>query len=147
MNFNDCKHAEKLKEFIQIELKSQSLPVELTDDTVIFKTLTIKQVNNKMWQIQTPNAISAGEFRLRACAVLAANCYLAHNFTRLRQVKDLDSSYWWNEMDRVAFKQQLSKTTDPVKRDVLLARYSVASSRSIRFQQQITQMFGRLFDK
>ncbi len=146
MNFNDCKHAAKLEEFLQAELKTQPLPVELADKTVIYKTLKIKQLKSKSWQVQSLLA-TLGEFKLRVCAVLAADCYLSHNYHRLSLIKDLDSTYWRNEISRVEIKQKLESVSDPIKRDVLLARYSVVSSRAITCRQKITRMFSRLFDK
>jgi hypothetical protein len=147
MILNDSVHAAKLEEFLHTELKTQPLPIELPDKTVIYKSLKIKQRKTNTWQIQSGNTILANDFKLRVCAVLAADCYLAHNYNKLSYIKSLDSTYWRNEISKVEIIQKLKEISDPFKRDVLLAKYSVVSSRAALSRQTITQLFSQLFDK
>lgn len=145
MNFK--KHAEKLESFLKDEFK-KNLPIALLPNgNLVYNSFIIKQNKKEQWCLYRNSNILLDTFNLKASCLIAAKLYNTNSFEYYNELKILDTIYNKNNTDSNIFKHRYKTTTDNELRDLYIARYEVAESKSIYAKKQIADKFKALFDK
>ena len=135
----------ELKKYVEQEL-DRSLPVTvLPDNSLAYKKFRIKREQDK-WNlryIKSQDVIDS--FYTKSSALLAAKFYEHNNFNLYVGIKDLDRKYYYNNVDIDIYKEQIKRTQDPIKREILYNRYDLSEHRSRIFKEQISSEFKTHF--
>jgi len=135
----------ELKKYVEQEL-DRSLPVTvLPDNSLAYKKFRIKREQDK-WNlsyIKSQDVIDS--FYTKSSALLAAKFYEHNNFNLYVGIKDLDRKYYYNNVDIDIYKEQIKRTQDPIKREILYNRYDLSEHRSRLFKEQIASEFKTHF--
>ena len=135
----------ELKKYVEQEL-DRSLPVTvLPDNSLAYKKFRIKREQDK-WNlryIKSQDIIDS--FYTKSSALLAAKFYEHNNFNLYVGIKDLDRKYYYNNVDIDIYKEQIKRTQDPIKREILYNRYDLSEHRSRLFKEQISSEFKTHF--
>jgi len=143
MNF---KHqAEKLERFLEDEFKKKSPLVVLKDKSLVYKQFKIKNDKNKGYTLCYMNNDVIDTFWLKATAAIAAKNYYNSRFDLYNYIKNLDTEYWTNSIDSLVFEQRYKKSSDLIKKDIYLARYTLTKSRAHRYKEEIASIFTNSF--
>lgn len=135
----------ELKKYVEQEL-DRSLPVTvLPDNSLAYKKFRIKREQDK-WNlryIKSQDVIDS--FYTKSSALLAAKFYEHNNFNLYVGIKDLDRKYYYNNVDIDIYKEQIKRTQDPIKREILYNRYDLSEHRSRLFKEKIASEFKTHF--
>jgi hypothetical protein len=135
----------ELKKYVEQEV-DRSLPVTvLPDNSLAYKKFRIKREQDK-WNlryIKSQDIIDS--FYTKSSALLAAKFYEHNNFNLYVGIKDLDRKYYYNNVDIDIYKEQIKRTQDPIKREILYNRYDLSEHRSRLFKEQIASEFKTHF--
>ena len=135
----------ELKKYVEQEL-DRSLPVTvLPDNSLAYKKFRIKREQDR-WNlryIKSQDIIDS--FYTKSSALLAAKFYEHNNFNLYVGIKDLDRKYYYNNVDIDIYKEQIKRTQDPIKREILYNRYDLSEHRSRLFKEQISSEFKTHF--
>ncbi len=135
----------ELKKYVEQEV-DRSLPVTvLPDNSLAYKKFRIKREQDK-WNlryIKSQDVIDS--FYTKSSALLAAKFYEHNNFNLYVGIKDLDRKYYYNNVDIDIYKEQIKRTQDPIKREILYNRYDLSEHRSRLYKEQIASEFKTHF--
>lgn len=144
---NVKKYSKKLEKFYK-EVKPELPLAVLPNGSIGYKNYVVKQKKDGAWELllKYGNRFHLVEtFNLKSCALLSAKQHDINNLQQLIEYKQLDNLYWNAHTDSVYFKYFYNKTTDPVKKDVMLWRQEITTQRAIFYKQKISQAFTCAF--
>lgn len=145
MNFKN--HAKKLEQFLEEELSKNIPLLKINNSCLMYKKLKIKQLSTKNWLLSSIHGVAIHQFKLKASAVVAAKLYDQGKFQKFNEIKHLDSLFWQSFSDAELFEEKIKTTQDFYKKDIFLARYTIAKDRTKQYKQKISSLFKSTFDK
>jgi hypothetical protein len=138
------KQAEKLEKFLEDEFKNNIKLVVVSKDVVIYKNFKITKIANG-WQLSYNSGDKIADFKLKACAALAAKFYDINSMQRINEIKALDLGYWTNYTDSTIFKIRAENASTLEKRELYYCRWDITRHRALKYKQEISQMFKQSF--
>jgi len=135
----------ELKKYIEREIH-KNLPVSiLPDKSIVYKKYRIKQ-NKTKWELiyqHTGDVIE--KFNTKSSALLAAKFYDGYDFSKYINIKDLDRRYYSNLSDIEIYNEQIRRTSDIEKKDILTNRKELSEQRISLYREEIAVQFKNEF--
>ena len=135
----------ELKKHIEREIH-KSLPVSiLPDKSIVYKKYRIKH-NKTKWELTYQHTGDVIEkFYTKTSALLAAKFYDGYNFSKYINIKDLDRRYQNNLSDIEIYNEQIRRTSDIEKKDILINRKELSEQRISLYREEIAVQFKNEF--
>lgn len=135
----------EFKKYIEREI-DKNLPVAvLSDKSLVYKKYRIKHYKAK-WELTNQHTGDVIEkFNTKSSALLAAKFYDHYDFSKYINIKDLDRRYHCNLVDIEIYKEQIRRTTDIEKKDILTNRKELSEQRISLYREEIAVQFKNEF--
>jgi len=135
----------ELKKHIEREIH-KNLPVSiLPDKSIVYKKYRIKP-NKTKWELTYQHTGDVIEkFNTKTSALLAAKFYDGYNFSKYINIKDLDRRYQNNLSDIEIYNEQIRRTSDIEKKDILTNRKELSEQRISLYREEIAVQFKNEF--
>lgn len=135
----------ELKKYIEREIQN-NLPVTvLADKSIVYKKYRIKH-SKSSWEL---TYVYSGDiiekFYTKSSALLAAKFYDHYDFSKYINIKDLDRKYYNNLADVEIYTDQIKRTSNIEKKDILINRKELSEQRISLYRDEIAVQFKNEF--
>lgn len=118
----------------------------LPDESIIFRSVLVKQLANDNWAIIHINSRDIiDQFFLRTTALLAADAYSRLNLSDLKTIKRLDNQYWSHHWDTILMSTNIKFIKNYSKYLVALNKFENSQIKKQFFGDQIVKRFRSTF--
>lgn len=124
-----------------------SLPISIQPDgSIVYKNYLVKKNKRGNWAIYfIPSGDYVEQFYLKSCALVAAKCLHRTDVEKLHTVKRLDNCYWANFTESIVFKNNMKKTPEFERWQILLTKLENSESKTLFYKDEISKLFKHAF--